>query len=140
MNTTLKPILLGLTAIAAGVVTPSCVDAGYAYGDPRPAYRSGYVVQTLPHGYREEYIGGSRYYYHNNVYYRRQGTTYIVVDSPRRTYSKPVPDRRDWDRRHDDHRDRDGRRDWDDRRDDRRGPPGPPKPGGPGWDGKKHWD
>ena len=148
----MKPILFGAFALCIAAVAPSCVDAGYGYGTSSygghgGGYRSGYVVNTLPYGYREEYIGGSRYYSHNNTYYRRQGTTYVVVDSPRRVATRPSyrPSDR-YDNRHDDHRDRDHDRDGrgrdDGRRDgdrDRDGRPGPPGSGGPGtW--KPKWN
>jgi hypothetical protein len=113
MNTRLiKPIFVGLSALSISAFLPSCVDAGYAYGSPHPGYRSGYVVNTLPYGYREEYVGGTRYYSHNNTYYRRQGSTYVVVDSPRHVAVRPSPSYRP-PVRHDDHRDWDNKKpDW----------------------------
>jgi hypothetical protein len=105
----MKPTVLMLIATGAGALLTSCVDT-YPAGPTaviEPAYRPGYVIQTLPPGYRAEVIGGTRYYYHNNVYYRPQGRSYVVVDSPH------LHARHDSDSYR--HRDRD--RDW-----DRRGP------------------
>ena len=87
-------IILSLFAAGSGVLLTSCVDPYYT--GPSSAtvtvHRPGYVVQTLPHGYRTEVIGGTSYYYHDNVYYRPQGRGYVVVESPRR-HSR----RHDWD-------------------------------------------
>jgi hypothetical protein len=98
-----KPTLLTLIAAGAAALLTSCVDYYGSTAVVEPAYRPGYVVTTLPSGYRAEVIGGTRYYYHNNVYYRPQGRGYVVVDSPRVHRSD-----RDWDRRRD--------HDWDRRR------------------------
>jgi len=111
-------VLLSVAAAGAGIFLTSCADPYYTGGSATvTAYRPGYVVHTLPPGYRTEVISGTRYYQHNNVYYRSQGREYVVVDSPHRHGG----DRgRDWDRRND--RDRyNGRdRDWNGRPD--RGP------------------
>lgn len=48
-------------------------------------YRPGYTVNTLPGGYRSEVIAGSDYYYYNGNYFRRSGSSYVVVDAPRRS-------------------------------------------------------
>ncbi|WP_035608728.1 hypothetical protein [Haloferula sp. BvORR071] len=45
-------------------------------------YQPGYVVHTLPTGYRTEVVSGTRYYSHDNVYYRPQGSSYVVVKPP----------------------------------------------------------
>ena len=108
-----KPTVLMLIAAGAGALLTSCVDT-YPAGPTTVVeshYRPGYVINTLPSGYRAEVIGGTRYYYHNNVYYRPQGRSYVVVDSPHRHIPRHDGD---WDRRSD----RDGRpdRDWDRRR------------------------
>ncbi len=89
-------ILSAAAAGAAAFLLPGCVDPYYA-GTTATVYRPGYVVQSLPSGYRVETISGTRYYYHNDVYYRPQGRGYVVVESPHRHA------RRDYDRR-DDHR------------------------------------
>ena len=77
-----KPTVLMLIAAGAGALLTSCVDYYGSTAVVEPAYRPGYVVHTLPSGYRAEVIGGTRYYYHNNVYYRPQGRSYVVVESP----------------------------------------------------------
>ncbi|QJE96704.1 DUF6515 family protein [Luteolibacter luteus] len=104
--------LLSLVAAGSAALLTSCVDPYYAglSSTTVTVHRPGYVVQTLPHGYRTEVIGGTNYYYHDNVYYRPQGRGYVVVDAPR-----GGPRHDDRDHRHDRDRDRDrGRdRDWD---------------------------
>jgi hypothetical protein len=113
-----KSIVPVLALGAAGFLTSCVVDPYYPSGGATTTtvthYRPGYVVNTLPGGYRTETYGGVSYYRHNDVYYRRQGSRYVVVERP--IYRD---DRRD-DRydRHDDRRD-DRRDRWDD---DRRGP------------------
>jgi hypothetical protein len=94
-----KATVLMLIAAGSGALLTSCVDT-YATHTAvvEPAYRPGYVVHTLPSGYRAEVIGGTRYYYHNNVYYRPQGRSYVVVDPPRHHVPRHYEDR-DWDRR-----------------------------------------
>lgn len=87
--------ILSLLAAGSGALLTSCVDPYYA--GPSSAtvtvHRPGYVVQTLPHGYRSEVIAGTNYYYHDNVYYRPQGRGYVVVESPHRHRHD-----HDWDR------------------------------------------
>lgn len=110
-------ILLSLVAAGTGAVLTSCVDpyyGGSTTATVTTTHRPGYVVQTLPSGYRTEVIGGTNYYYHDNVYYRPQGRSYVVVDSPR--HSGGGRDR-DWDG----NRGRDRDRDWDRDRGDHRG-------------------
>jgi len=116
-----KPIILSVFA-GLGAVLSSCVGPYPAGGtvSVEPAYRPGYVVHTLPPGYRAEVIGGQRYYHHNNVYYRSQGRGYVVVDGPRRSGPGPRPDR-DWDGGRDRDRDRDHRGDHNDNRGPGRG-------------------
>lgn len=104
-----------LTIIAAGTASllTSCVDSYYegtTTAVVESEYRPGYVIRTLPPGYRAEVIGGTRYYHYNNVYYRPQGGSYVVVDSPHRHRGDSWDGRRDrdWDGRRD--------RDWNDRR------------------------
>lgn len=118
--------LLSLLAVGAGSLLTSCVDPYYTGPSSTSVtvHRPGYVVQTLPHGYRTEVIGGTNYYYHDHVYYRPQGRGYVVVDAPR-----GGPRHDDWDHRNDHDRgrdrDRDGRgrdRDWDRDRGPDRGP------------------
>jgi hypothetical protein len=96
-----KPTVLMLIAAGAGALLTSCVDYYGSTAVVEPAYRPGYVVHTLPSGYRAEVIGGTRYYYHNNVYYRPQGRSYVVVDSPHMHRRGSDWDRHDhdWDRR-----------------------------------------
>lgn len=123
--TTMKmKLTLLITASAAALLTTSCVVESYSPPEhtvTTTTYQPGYVVRTLPSGYRTEVISGTRYYYHDNVYYRPQGGSYVVVKSPRpggvgwdgnqRGYD------RDWDGRD---RDGDGR-DRDTRDDHRHG-------------------
>lgn len=113
-----KPIFSLLAVGAAGLLT-SCVVDPYHPGHTTTTvthYRPGYVVNTLPGGYRTETYGGVSYYRHNDVYYRRQGSRYVVVDRP----NYRGQDRYDI---RDDRRDyRGDRRDYRDYRDDRRGP------------------
>lgn len=81
---TSRIILSVITLGAAGLLT-SCVDPYYTGGTTTTTvthYRPGYVVDTLPGGYRTEVIGGVSYYRHNDVYYRPQGRRYVVVDRP----------------------------------------------------------
>ena len=99
----MKPKLTLLLLTSAAALLSGCVET-YSPGGPSagaPGYRPGYVVTTLPQGYRAEVISGTRYYYHDNVYYRPQGRGYVVVQSPRHGG--------DWDGRGRD-RDRDGGR------------------------------
>lgn len=70
---------------AAGLLTSCVVDPYYPGGSSTTTvteYRPGYVVDTLPGGYRSEVVGGVSYYRHNDVYYRRQGSRYVVVERP----------------------------------------------------------
>lgn len=93
---TSKIILSILTLGAAGLIT-SCVDPYYAGGGTTTTvthYQPGYMVDTLPGGYRTESIGGVSYYRHNDVYYRPQGRRYVVVERPGRGYGRG-PDRHD---------------------------------------------
>jgi hypothetical protein len=101
--------ILSLLAAGSGALLTSCVDPYYSGPSSTSVtvHRPGYVVQTLPPGYRSEVISGTSYYYHDNVYYRPQGRGYVVVDSPRGGGHRG----NDWD-----HRDNRGRdRDWDNR-------------------------
>lgn len=99
-------VLLSIAVAGAGVFLTSCADPYYTGTTASvTAYRPGYVVHTLPPGYRTEVVSGTRYYHHNNVYYRPQGRDYVVVEAPRRQGRD-----RDWDRRGND-------RDWDGRPD-----------------------
>lgn len=107
------------TASAAVLFSTSCTVETYTPPPPHAGggyYEPGYVINTLPSGYRTEVISGTRYYYHDNVYYRPQGRGYVVVRSPRQgggswdghdggSHSRDH-DGRDWDG---DGRDRDGR-------------------------------
>ena len=47
-----------------------------------PVYRPGYVVTTLPPGYRTVRYGPSVYYVDRGVYYRRHHSGYVVVTRP----------------------------------------------------------
>jgi hypothetical protein len=47
-----------------------------------PAYQPGYVVTTLPVGYRTVYYHRRPYYVHRNVYYQPYGHRYVVVRRP----------------------------------------------------------
>lgn len=90
--------ILGSTTLVAALVAAASLSSCYvppgATVAVEPAYRPGYVVTSLPYGYRTELISGTRYYYHNDVYYRPSGRGYIVVESPHRH----GPPRGDWDR------------------------------------------
>lgn len=106
-------LALLFTASAAALLTTSCVVETY---DPphttvtTTTYEPGYVVRTLPSGYRTEVISGTRYYYHDNVYYRPQGSSYVVVKSPRPGGRGWDGNQRGYDRDWDGHdRDGDGR-------------------------------
>jgi hypothetical protein len=84
MNTMKTQHVLASAAVLLGSLSlTNCSDLTYGevttgYG----RYRPGYVVNTLPAGYRTVTIGGSRYYHHDNVYYRPRGSSYVVVDRP----------------------------------------------------------
>lgn len=88
MNPYAKP-LLAIASLACTALLPSCVDpyaASPRYAGPDTVshgYRTGYVVNDLPHGYRTEVIDGSRYYVHNGNYFRSRSGRYVVVESPR---------------------------------------------------------
>jgi hypothetical protein len=75
-----------LSLLAATLSFTGCVDPYYAGGGVTVAstYQPGYVVTTLPSGYRTERIGGTSYYHHGEVYYRPHGRGYVVVESPHR--------------------------------------------------------
>jgi hypothetical protein len=80
----MKTKLALLTLGTATALLSSCVETYTpAPGAVVTTYQPGYVVRTLPAGYRTEVISGTRYYYHDNVYYRPQGSSYVVVKSPR---------------------------------------------------------
>ena len=111
-----------LTASAAAFLATSCVVETYTppHTVTATTYEPGYVVGTLPSGYRTEVISGTRYYYHDNVYYRPQGNRYVVVKSPRPGGSGWDGNQRGYDRDWDG-RDRDGDGRDRDSRDDHRG-------------------
>ncbi|WAC19871.1 hypothetical protein OVA24_00580 [Luteolibacter sp. SL250] len=76
--------ILSVIALGAAALLTSCVDPYYTGGTTTTVttYRPGYVVDTLPGGYRTEVIGGVSYYRHNDIYYRSQGRRYVVVERP----------------------------------------------------------
>lgn len=89
-----SPLALAATVLFGGLigcVTPYDVSGGAVVTS---SYQPGYVVTSLPAGYRTVTYGGTRYYQHDNVYYRPRGSGYAVVDRPRAA----GPVRRDWDR------------------------------------------
>lgn len=90
-------IILSLITLGAAGLLSSCVDPYYTGGGTTTTtvthYRPGYVVDTLPGGYRTEVVGGVSYYRHNDVYYRPQGRRYVVVERPR--YDRGRYDQRD---------------------------------------------
>jgi len=80
MKATLIPALAAL--VLAGCVElpapppPPVVTVG-------PTYQPGYVVTSLPVGYRTVYYGRQPYYVHRDVYYRPySGHRYVVVRRP----------------------------------------------------------
>jgi hypothetical protein len=81
----MKLTLLSTAATAVTLLTTGCVVESYNPPPPhgQVSYEPGYVINTLPSGYRTEVISGTRYYSHDNVYYRPQGRGYVVVRSPR---------------------------------------------------------
>lgn len=99
----MKTISTVLSIISLGAVglLSSCVDPYYTGTTATvTTYNPGYVVDTLPGGYRTEVIGGVSYYRHNDVYYRPQGRRYVVVERPGGRYDRY--DRHDrYERRHD---------------------------------------
>ena len=114
-------LTLLFTASAAALITTGCVVETYTPpGATVTTYEPGYVVRTLPSGYRTEVISGTRYYYHDNVYYRPQGSSYVVVRSPRPGGAGWDGNQRGYDRDWDGH-DRDGDGRDRDSRDDYRG-------------------
>lgn len=104
----MKPTLL-FTAAAAALLAASCTVETYTPAESTVTvtdYQPGYVVRTLPAGYRTEVISGTRYYHHDNVYYQPQGSGYVVV-------KPPAPGGRGWDGNQ-----RGYDRDWDGRDED----------------------
>ncbi len=81
----MKPMLL--CTAAAALLAASCTVETYTPAETSTVtvtdYQPGYVVHTLPTGYRTEVISGARYYHHDNVYYQSQGGDYVVVKPPR---------------------------------------------------------
>lgn len=81
-----KTSILSLIAVGSAALLSSCVDPYYAGGGTTTTtvtqYRPGYMVDTLPGGYRSEVVGGVSYYRYNDTYYRRQGSRYVVVERP----------------------------------------------------------
>jgi hypothetical protein len=78
-------IILSVITLGAAGLLSSCVDPYYTGGTTTTTvtqYRPGYMVDTLPGGYRTEVVGGVSYYRHNDVYYRPQGRRYVVVERP----------------------------------------------------------
>jgi len=79
-------IILSVITLGAAGLLSSCVDPYYVGGGTTTTtvtqYRPGYMVDTLPGGYRTEVVGGVNYYRHNDVYYRSQGRRYVVVERP----------------------------------------------------------
>lgn len=88
MNSYTKP-LLAIASLACIALLPGCVDpyaASPRYEGPGPArnvYRTGYIINDLPRGYRTEVIDGRRYYVHNGNYFRSRSGRYVVVEAPR---------------------------------------------------------
>lgn len=77
-------MLIGTATIA--MCLSSCFIPYDNYGDNAATYRgyqNGYRINSLPSGYRSEYISGSTYYYHDGYYYRRSSNGYVVTEAPR---------------------------------------------------------
>lgn len=85
MKEPMKSILLA-AGLGLGMSLTSCV-APYdgVASTSVTTYRPGYTINSLPGGYRSEVIGGTNYYYNAGNYYRRNGSSYVVVEAPRRS-------------------------------------------------------
>jgi hypothetical protein len=78
MKATLIPALAALALAGCVEVPPAppVVTVG-------PTYQPGYVVTSLPTGYRTVYYSNQPYYVHRDVYYRPySGHRYVVVRRP----------------------------------------------------------
>jgi hypothetical protein len=80
----MKIHLLG--AAAAAITLAGCVvsepPAVTTVRQPVPLYQPGYVVTTLPTGYRTVNYHRNVYYVDRDVYYTRHPHGYVVVTSP----------------------------------------------------------
>lgn len=109
----LRPLMI-ISSLTLGLSLSSCVDPSYnAYGNNNQrsphssGYNPGYRTNSLPSGYRTEYISGRTYHYHDGHYYQPNSGGYMVVEAPRasryyREYSRyrqlSSPDYRNGDR------------------------------------------
>jgi len=78
-------LLGGLTVLlltGCVVTTPEPPTVAVQTVTTEPVYRPGYVVTTLPVGYRTVRYGPSVYYVNRGVYYRRHHSGYVVVTRP----------------------------------------------------------
>lgn len=83
MKTSLLLGSLGALLLAGCVITPPAPPTvAVQTVAPEPVYRPGYVVTTLPTGYRTMRYGRSVYYVNRGVYYRRHPSGYVVVTRP----------------------------------------------------------
>ncbi len=82
----MKTSFLGALAAAAllgGCVLPAPPPLVTVESQPAPVvYRTGYVVNTLPAGYRTVRYHRNVYYVNRNVYYRPHRHGYVVVQRP----------------------------------------------------------
>jgi hypothetical protein len=83
MKATLIPALTAFALAGCVEVPPPPPLPGPPVVTVGPAYQPGYVVTSLPVGYRTVYYQNQPYYVHRNVYYRPySGHRYVVVRRP----------------------------------------------------------
>lgn len=84
-TSTIRPYLLGCSALVAATLLTNCVDpyAGGGTSQTVTTYSVGTEVRSLPPGYRREVVEGRDYYYSNGSYYRPQSGRYVIVEAPR---------------------------------------------------------
>ncbi len=83
----MKTVPLSIAAFCAvligGCVLPSPPSLVTIQSEPAPVvYQPGYVVPTLPSGYRTVRYHRNVYYVNRNVYYRPHQHGYVVVQQP----------------------------------------------------------
>lgn len=81
-----KSLFLSLALLATGLTVTGCIAIRSREPDRVVTVTNspGYVVRTLPVGYRTVVVRGTTYYSSGNVYYRAQPGGYVVVERPSR--------------------------------------------------------
>ena len=78
-----KRILIYTMIFTFFFVSVQAPEAGMAFAQRPEGHRTpGKVVERLPSGYRDVWVGRNRYFHHDGVFYRRGPSGFIVVEPP----------------------------------------------------------